>query len=57
MPKVAMTKAKYNEVMEEVASFREEYEDYDSEMVEEYVRLLEDFNPRQKALFISELGF
>ena len=52
-----MTKPMYNKVMSEVESFRTEYPDYTAETVEDYVQLLDDFNPYQKALFIQKLGF
>ena len=57
MAKIAMTKPMYNKVMSEVESFRTEYPDYTAETVEDYVQLLDDFNPYQKALFIQKLGF
>ena len=57
MVKIAMTKPMYNKVMAEVESFKTEYPNFTSETVEEYVQLLDDFDPYQKALFIQELGF
>ena len=57
MAKIAMTKPMYNKVMAEVDSFKAEYPNFTSETVEEYVQLLDDFNPYQKSLFIQELGF
>ena len=57
MAKIAMTKPMYNKVMAEVESFKTEYPNFTSETVEDYVQLLDDFNPYQKALFIKKLGF
>ena len=57
MAKIAMTKPMYNKVMAEVESFLTEYPNHTSEMVEEYVQLLDNFNPYQKSLFIMKLGY
>lgn len=45
-------------VQEEIESFKLEYPGYDSEHVEEYVRLLQDtgeFSPKEIQMFINAL--
>ena len=55
--KIAMSKFMYEKVMAEVESFQREYPDYTAEEVQDYVQLLDDFDPMQKELFIRKLGF
>lgn len=44
-------------IKEEVEIFKEEYPDYDSEVIEEYLRLCDDFNPQEKDRFAQLLGY
>ena len=46
-----------NKVMEEVDSFKSEYPQYTDEHISEYIKLLDDFTPEEKQLFIRKLGY
>ena len=52
-----MKKLDLHKIEEEVESFRTEYPEYDSETVEEYIRLLDDFNRAEKDEFAKRLGY
>ena len=51
------TKVDVNKVMEEVDSFKTEYPAYDDETISDYIKLLDDFSPAEKTLFIRKLGY
>lgn len=53
-----LTKEQYTKVREEADSFTLEYgENPDSEVVEEYLRLLDDFTPVMKTVFANHFGY
>ena len=50
-------KVNETKIKEEVEIFKEEYPDYDSEVIEEYLNLCDDFSPQEKDLFAQLLGY
>ena len=52
-----MKDARKQQILEEVEMFKAEYENYDSEVVEDYLQVCNDFNNEEKSFFARCLGF
>lgn len=50
-------KVNRQKVIEEVASFKEEYPEYTDEHVSDYLQCLDDFSKQEKTLFATMLGY